>query len=227
MPSEASSISPYSIRSFVIRGGRLSPAQQRALDQLWSRHGIDWQPDQPLDWAQIFGRTAPVVLEIGFGMGESLVTMAQQSPETDFVGIEVHPPGIGNILQRIDQEQITNLKVLRGDAVLLLRDLIPHGSLTRVQIYFPDPWPKKRHHKRRLVQAPFAALAARKLLPGGYLHAATDWPDYAEQMEAVLSADRSFENAQENKTRPVTKFERRGRGLGHPVRDLLFLRRKK
>ena len=220
------------IRSFVIRGGRLSPAQQRALEQLWAHYGIDWQPDQPLDWTTCFGRTAPVVLEIGFGMGESLVTMAQNAPECDFVGVEVHPPGIGNLLQRIEQERLGNLRLLRGDVMAMLHaGVMPEGSLTRVQIYFPDPWPKQRHHKRRLVQAALLDLLHRVVRPQGQLHIATDWQPYAEAMLLSLEQASGWRNLAADggfvprpPWRPVTKFERRGERLGHGVWDLLFER---
>lgn len=220
------------IRSFVIRGGRLSPAQQRALEQLWVHYGIDWQPDQPLDWTSCFGRAAPVVLEIGFGMGESLVTMAQNAPEHDFVGVEVHPPGIGNLLQRIEQQQLGNLRLLRGDVMAMLRaGAVPDASLTRAQIYFPDPWPKQRHHKRRLVQAPLLDLLHRVVRPQGQLHIATDWQPYAEAMLLSLEQASGWRNLAADggfvprpPWRPVTKFERRGERLGHGVWDLLFER---
>ena len=213
------------IRSYVLRQGRTTPSQQRALDELFPRFGIPFS-NALLDQRQRFERIAPLVLEIGSGMGETTAEIAQQNPAVDFIAIEVHGPGIGSLLKKIDALELKNLRLIRHDAVAVLECMIPDGLLAGIHLFFPDPWPKKRHHKRRLVQPPFAALAARKLVPGGYFHAATDWPEYAEQMDAVLSADPLLEKAAGEKSRPVTKFERRGIGLGHPVRDLLFLRRK-
>ena len=161
-------------------------------------------------------------------MGETTAEIAQMNPQTDFIAIEVHGPGVGSLLKKIESLALTNLRVIRHDAVEVLAQMIPDGTLAGIHLFFPDPWPKKRHHKRRLVQPPFAALAARKLAPGGYFHAATDWPEYATQIEEVFSSSPSFEKElQEQKSRPITKFERRGVGLGHLVRDLLYLRRKK
>jgi len=168
-----------------------------------------------------------MVVEIGSGMGETTAQIAQSNPDTDFIAIEVHGPGVGSLLRRIAALELKNLRVVRHDAVEVLERMVPDGALAGLHLFFPDPWPKKRHHKRRLVQPPFAALAARKLAPGGYLHAATDWQDYFEQMEAVFSAEPLLEKARQGKTRPTTKFERRGIGLGNPVQDLLFLRRQK
>jgi tRNA (guanine-N7-)-methyltransferase len=212
------------IRSYVLRQGRTTPSQQRALDDLLPRFGISFS-DSFLDTGKIFERTAPVVLEIGSGMGETTAQIAQMHPDTDFIAIEVHGPGVGSLLKKIDAQALKNLRVIRHDAVEVLEKMIPDGALAGIHLFFPDPWPKKRHHKRRLVQPSFAALAARKLSPGGYLHAATDWPEYATHIDAVFSSNSSFRK-QEPKLRPVTKFERRGIGLGHPVRDLLFLRRQ-
>jgi tRNA (guanine-N7-)-methyltransferase len=213
------------IKSYVLRQGRTTPSQQRALDDLFPRFGIEFS-DSELNPKAVFGRSAPLILEIGSGMGETTAEIAQQNPALDFIAIEVHGPGIGSLLKRIDALELKNLRLIRHDAVAVLQTMFPDGLLAGIHLFFPDPWPKKRHHKRRLVQAPFAALAARKLAPGGYFHAATDWPEYAEQMDAVLSAESLLEKAAGEKSRPVTKFERRGIGLGHPVRDLLFLRRK-
>ena len=213
------------IRSYVLRQGRTTPSQQRALDELFPRFGIPFS-NSVLNPQAVFDRTALVVLEIGSGMGETTAEIAQQNPAVDFIAIEVHGPGIGSLLKKIDALELKNLRLIRHDAVAVLESMIPDGLLAGIHLFFPDPWPKKRHHKRRLVQPPFATLAARKLAPGGYLHAATDWPEYADQMEEVLLAEPMFEKAPGKKTRPVTKFERRGIGLGHPVRDLLFLRRK-
>jgi tRNA (guanine-N7-)-methyltransferase len=213
------------IRSYVLRQGRTSPAQQRALEQLFPRFGIAFA-QAALDFTQVFGRTAPVVLEIGSGMGETTAEIAQSTPGTDFIAVEVHGPGVGSLLKRIDAAALTNLRVVRHDAVDVLEQMIPDASLAGLHLFFPDPWPKKRHHKRRLVQPEFVARAARKLKPGGYWHAATDWPEYAAQMEEVLGASALLEKADGTRNRPLTKFERRGLGLGHPVRDLLFLRRQ-
>jgi tRNA (guanine-N7-)-methyltransferase len=213
------------IKSYVLRQGRTTPSQQRALDDLFPKFGIEFS-NAELDPKAVFGRTAPLVLEIGSGMGETTAEIAQQNPALDFIAIEVHGPGIGSLLKKIDALELRNLRLIRHDAVAVLQAMVSDGLLAGIHLFFPDPWPKKRHHKRRLVQPPFAALAARKLAPGGYFHAATDWPEYAEQMDAVLSAEPLLEKAAGGKSRPVTKFERRGIGLGHPVRDLLFLRRK-
>ncbi|HEV8096069.1 MAG TPA: tRNA (guanosine(46)-N7)-methyltransferase TrmB [Burkholderiales bacterium] len=215
------------IRSYVLRQSRTTPAQRRALEELFPKYGLAFSAS-PIDAQQIFGRRAPLVLEIGSGMGETTIEIARAHPGTDFIAIEVHGPGVGSLLKQIAAEELSNLRVIRHDAVEVLERMIPDGALAAIHLFFPDPWPKKRHHKRRLVQPAFAALAARKLASGGYLHAATDWPDYAAQIERVLSAEPLLEAApQKNIARPATKFERRGLGLGHPVRDLLFLRRKK
>jgi len=214
------------IKSYVLRQGRTTPSQQRALDELFPQFGIPFSSSfiNPKD---IFSRAAPLVLEIGSGMGETTVEIAQQNPAIDFIAIEVHGPGVGSLLKRIDALGLANLRVIRHDAVQVLGSMIADGLLAGIHLFFPDPWPKKRHHKRRLVRPDFAALAARKLAPGGYLHAATDWPEYAVQMEDVFSSSSLFERGlQEMQKRPLTKFERRGIGLGHTVRDLLFLRRK-
>jgi tRNA (guanine-N7-)-methyltransferase len=217
------------IRSYVLRQGRTSPAQKRALDALSAKHAIAFT-QQPIDARAVFGRNAPLVLEIGSGMGETTAAIARAQPDTDFIAVEVHGPGVGSLLKRIEAEQIANLRVIRHDAVEVLEQMIADGSLAGMHLFFPDPWPKKRHHKRRLVQPAFAALAARKLAPGGYLHAATDWPEYAEQMLAVFAAEPLLVNeasgyAPRPAQRPLTKFERRGLGLGHAVRDLVFRRR--
>jgi len=215
------------IRSYVLRQGRTTPSQKLSLEKLLPVFGIPFS-NEPIDPKTIFGRIAPLVLEIGSGMGETTAEIARANPQTDFIAIEVHGPGVGSLLKKIVAFELNNLRVIRHDAVEVLERMIGDGSLAGVHLFFPDPWPKKRHHKRRLVQASFAELAARKLAPGGYLHAATDWPEYATQIEEVFSSSCSFEKGlQERKNRPITKFERRGIGLDHPVRDLLFLRRKK
>ncbi|MFZ1910490.1 MAG: tRNA (guanosine(46)-N7)-methyltransferase TrmB [Burkholderiales bacterium] len=218
------------IRSFVLRQGRTSTAQQRALDTLYARHGLRYSPN-PIDPRQMFGRRAPLVLEIGSGMGETTAAIAAAQPDTDFIAVEVHGPGVGSLLNRIEAEQLGNLRVIRHDAVEVLEHMVAEASLAGLHLFFPDPWPKKRHHKRRLVQPAFVALAARRLAPGGYLHVATDWQEYAEQILAVLSGEPLLENtaqgfAERPGHRPLTKFEQRGLALGHPVRDLLFRRRR-
>ncbi len=214
------------IRSYVLRQGRTTPSQKLAVEKLLPIFGIAFS-NTPLNPQDIFGRIAPLVLEIGSGMGESTAEIAHSNPHTDFIAIEVHGPGVGSLLKKIDVLALKNLRVIRHDAVEVLENMIPDGSLAGIHLFFPDPWPKKRHHKRRLVRPPFAALAARKLGPGGYFHAATDWAEYAKQIDEVFSSSSDFEkNTGDRKGRPVTKFERRGIGLSHPVRDLLFLRRK-
>jgi len=204
----------------------MTSSQKLSLEKLLPLFGIAFS-NETLDPKAIFGRVAPLVLEIGSGMGETTAEIARQNPAIDFIAIEVHGPGVGSLLKKIEALELKNLRLIRHDAVEVLERMIAEGSLAGIHLFFPDPWPKKRHHKRRLVQAPFAALAARKLAPGGYLHAATDWPEYATQIEQVFSSSTLFEKElQAQKSRPITKFERRGLGLGHPVRDLLFLRRK-
>jgi len=214
------------IRSYVLRQGRVSNAQQRAIDTLLPRYGIPYAA-RPLDLAQAFGRTAPVILEIGFGMGDSSATIAQACPGHDYLALEVHTPGVGNLLKLIDALQLTNIRVMQHDAVEVLRDMIGDNTLDGVHIFFPDPWHKARHNKRRLIQAPFVKRLVQKLKPGGYIHVATDWQDYAEQVLAVLSADTMLRNtatgyAPRPAYRPLTKFEQRGLKLGHGVWDLLF-----
>jgi tRNA (guanine-N7-)-methyltransferase len=216
------------IRSYVLRQSRTTPAQRRALEELFPKYGLPFSAS-PIDPRSLFGRSAPLVVEIGSGMGETTIEVAQAQPQTDFLAIEVHGPGVGSLLKRIEAAQLANLRVIRHDAVEVLERMIPDGSLAGIHLFFPDPWPKKRHHKRRLVQPDFAALAARKLARGGYFHAATDWPDYAEQMLAVFSREPMLQNTAERypprpPSRPLTKFEGRGLKLGHPVFDLVFRR---
>ncbi len=218
------------IRSYVLRQGRTSAAQQRALDTLYARYGLRFSP-RPIDPREIFGRAAPFVLEIGSGMGETTAAIAGAQPDTDFLAVEVHGPGVGSLLNRVEARQLANLRVVRHDAVEVLEHMIADASLAGLHLFFPDPWPKKRHHKRRLVQAGFVALAARKLAPGGYLHVATDWQEYADQILGVMSAEPLLENAAAGFAdrpahRPLTKFEQRGLALGHTVRDVLFRRRR-
>ena len=221
------------VRSFVLRQGRFTPAQQRAFDTLWPRYGLDYAPIEsrgaPRDFAAEFGREAPRVLEIGFGNGEALRFAAANDPGRDFIGIEVHAPGVGRLLNALAEDGTGNVRVYHHDAVEVLENEIADGSLDEVRIYFPDPWHKKRHHKRRLVNPAFAALLVRKLRPGGRLHLATDWHDYAEQMWDVLDATPGLRNRAGPRGhvprppwRPRTHFEDRGLKLGHGVRDLLY-----
>jgi tRNA (guanine-N7-)-methyltransferase len=212
------------VRSYVLRQGRVTAGQERALAALMPRYGIEFK-DAPLQPAAVFGRAAPLVLEIGSGMGETTARIAAERPGTDFIAVEVHGPGVGSLLRRIDEEQLSNLRVIRHDALEVLERMIPDGALAGIHLFFPDPWPKKRHHKRRLVQPAFAALAARKLAPDGYLHAATDWADYGLQIAAVLAAEPRLRPAPADAPRPQTKFELRGLKLGHQVQDFLFRRR--
>ena len=219
-----------SIRSFVRRESRITPAQTRALKDLWPRYGVD-AGDAPLEFTQLFGREAPVILEIGFGNGESLAISAAAHPETNYLGIEVHRPGAGSLLRRLDTERLNNVRVMLGDAKDILADRIPAASLSAVQLFFPDPWPKKRHHKRRLVQPDFAALVTSRLKLGGDWHLATDWPAYAEHMAQVLSRTAGLVEMGGSDgyrelvaARRSTRFEKRGRELGHAVRDLVFRR---
>jgi tRNA (guanine-N7-)-methyltransferase len=211
------------IRSYVLRQGRTTPAQARALEELLPRYGLPFTGEL---LKNPFKRNAPLVLEIGSGMGETTAAIAKACPDTDFIAVEVHGPGVGSLLNRIASGELENVRVIRHDAAEVLERMIADASLAAIHLFFPDPWPKKRHHKRRLVQPPFAVLAARKLAPGGVLHAATDWPDYAEHMELVFSGESCFEKADRGfAERPATKFEARGRRLGHPIRDLYFRRR--
>ncbi len=213
------------IRSYVLRQGRTTPAQKRALEDLFPRHGLAFKPE-PIVASRIFGRTAPLVVEIGSGMGETTAAIAQAHPEADFIAVEVHGPGVGSLLNLIEAAKLSNLKVVRHDAVEVLEAMIPDASLAAIHLFFPDPWPKKRHHKRRLVQREFAALMARKLVRGGALHIATDWTEYADHIKQVLAQQPLLEPAVSGFTRrPQTKFETRGRRLGHPVSDLYWRRR--
>jgi tRNA (guanine-N7-)-methyltransferase len=216
------------IRSFVLREGRITQAQSRALDELWPRFGIA-STDGMIDPDQVFGRSAATTIEIGFGDGQALAYAAELSPDENFIGIEVHRPGIGALMIRLEQADLNNVRILCADATRVLAGRIADQSLAGVRVFFPDPWPKKRHHKRRIIQAGFVELIFRKLVPGGYLHLATDWENYAEQMVDVLQAHPGFANTSEQGDfvprpdwRPETKFERRGRRLGHGVWDLLY-----
>jgi tRNA (guanine-N7-)-methyltransferase len=217
------------VRSFVVRRGHLSDGQKRAHDTLMPRWGIPYRA-APLDFEQVFGRRAPVVLEIGFGMGDSTARIAAATPGTDFLCVEVYTPGVGALLRRIEEQGLSNLRIVQHDAVEVLRDMVPRDSLAGMHVFFPDPWPKKRHHKRRLIQPAFVAQLAARIAPGGYLHCATDWEDYAFGMLEVLAAEPLLVNtttgfAARPAHRPPTKFERRGLRLGHGVWDLVFERR--
>ncbi|MBX3636139.1 MAG: tRNA (guanosine(46)-N7)-methyltransferase TrmB [Rubrivivax sp.] len=217
------------IRSFVVRAGRMGPGQQRALAELGPRFVLPFSAEPP-DWDAVFGRAAPRVLEIGFGMGDATAQVAAAMPDTDFIGVEVHPPGVGSLLKQIGERGLANLRIVQHDAVEVLQRMIAPGSLAGVHVWFPDPWHKKRHHKRRLIQPALVALLASRLAPGSRLHCATDWQPYAEQMLAVLSAEPLLANtaagyAPRPAARPLTKFEARGQRLGHGVWDLVFVRR--
>lgn len=214
------------IRSFVKREGKLTKGQQNALDDCWPAFGVDLD-EQQLDFAELFGNNADVVLEIGFGNGLSLADMAENAPETNFFGIEVHRPGVGSLLVQVKQRELQNIRVSQDDAVQVLEQQVPLNSLDRVQIFFPDPWHKKRHHKRRLIQPEFVETLISRLKPNGVIHVATDWQNYAEHILEVLSANSKLENTAEDyapkpEYRPETKYERRGLGLGHGVWDLVF-----
>lgn len=218
------------IRSFVLREGRLTKAQKLALEQHWPTLGVDYQPEQ-LDLAALFGRQADTVLEIGFGMGKSLVQMAAAAPEKNFIGIEVHRPGVGACLADAATADISNLRVFQHDAVEVLAQMIPDHSLATIQLFFPDPWPKKKHHKRRIVQPDFVQQLRQKLAIGSVFHMATDWQHYAEHMLEVMQAAEGFSNLSASGDyverpvhRPITKFELRGKKLGHGVWDLMFKR---
>ncbi len=217
------------IRSFAMRPGHVSDAQREAHASLMPRFGV---PDGtgPIDFPSVFGRHAPVVLEIGFGMGHATADIAQARPDTDFLGIEVYTAGVGSLLHALAKRGLSNVRVIQHDAVEVLRERISPGALAGVHVYFPDPWPKLRHHKRRLIQPAFVAELIRHIAPGGYLHCATDWEHYAVQMLEVLSAEPGLRNTADGyaprpEWRPLTKFERRGLKLGHEVRDLIFARR--
>jgi tRNA (guanine-N7-)-methyltransferase len=217
-----------SIRSYVLRAGRMGTGQARALAELGPRFVLPYQAP-PVDFAAVFGRDAPRVLEIGFGMGDATAQIAAARPDTDFIGVEVHEAGVGALLRRIGELGLTNLRIVQHDAVEVLQQMIAPDSLAGVHVFFPDPWHKKRHHKRRLIQPPLVSLLASRLAPGGYVHCATDWQPYAEQMLEVLSAEPRLTNTADGFAprpdyRPLTKFEQRGLKLGHGVWDLVFNR---
>jgi tRNA (guanine-N7-)-methyltransferase len=216
------------IRSYVLRQGRMSHAQRRAYDALLDRYALRYAPGQ-VDLTAVFGRDAPKVLEIGFGMGETTAAIAQSEPGVDILGVEVHSPGVGSLLKLIEARGLANVRIVQHDAVEVVQNMLAPESLDAVRVFFPDPWPKKRHHKRRLLQPAFIALLAARLKPGGVLHVATDWQDYAEQVLAVLRSEPLLENtaagfAPRPANRPPTKFEQRGLRLGHGVWDLVFRR---
>ncbi|MEI7457672.1 MAG: tRNA (guanosine(46)-N7)-methyltransferase TrmB [Nitrosomonadales bacterium] len=217
------------IRSFVLRQGRVTVAQQRAVDTLQPVFGIPYAA-QPLDLNDSFGRIAPKILEIGFGMGDSTASIAQENPQNDYLCLEVHTPGVGNLFKVMGEQNISNIRIIQHDAVEVLRDMIGDGTLDGVHIFFPDPWHKARHNKRRLIQTPFIEKLMKKLKPGGYIHVATDWENYAQQLLQVLSdepllANTAADYAPRPDYRPLTKFEKRGLNLGHGVWDLVFRRK--
>ncbi len=217
------------IRSYVLRQGRVSNAQRRAHDELLPRFGVPYD-SRPLDLDALFGRAGPRIVEIGFGMGESTVEIAAAHPENDYLALEVHTPGVGSLLKQLAERELSNVRIVQHDAVEVLEHMIPPASFDGAHIFFPDPWPKKRHHKRRLIQPPFIALLASRLKPGGYVHAATDWQEYAQQILEVFSAEPALANtavdyAPRPGYRPLTKFEQRGLRLGHGVWDIVFRRR--
>ena len=216
------------IRSYVLRQGRVTDAQRRACDELLPRFGVP-HSGAPLDLDRVFGRAAPKILEIGFGMGESTADIAARHPGNDYLGIEVHTPGVGSLLKRIAELGLTNVRVIQHDAVEVVEQMLPRASLDGVHVFFPDPWPKKRHHKRRLIQPPFVALLVSRIKAGAYVHVATDWEDYAQQIMEVLSDNPLLVNTADGYAprpgrRPLTKFEARGLKLGHGVWDVVFRR---
>jgi tRNA (guanine-N7-)-methyltransferase len=219
----------YHIRSYVLRQGRVSNAQRRAHDELLPRFGVPYAA-APVDLKALFGRSAPRILEIGFGMGETTADIAAAHPSNDYLALEVHTPGVGSLLKEIDARGLSNLRIIQHDALDVLEHMVAPESFDGAHIFFPDPWPKKRHHKRRLVQPPFIALLTSRLKHGGYVHVATDWEEYAQQILEVLTNEPALENTAQGyaprpESRPLTKFEQRGLRLGHGVWDLVFRRR--
>lgn len=219
------------IKSFVLRQGRLTPGQQKAFENLWPAFGIEYQPE-PLNLIELFGNDNPVILEIGFGNGDSLAEMAKAQPDKNFIGIEVHRPGVGHLLIQIDKHQLKNIRIISHDAIDVLKNCIQQDALMGVQLFFPDPWHKKRHHKRRIVQQSFLDLIARSIKPGGFFHAATDWENYAEHIRDAINSHPLFKIETESDfiarpdSRPLTKFEQRGQRLGHGVWDIIAINRK-
>lgn len=229
MNKTVTSSKKYTIRSFVLRQGHLTNAQQQAIDALWPQFGIDYQ-ETPLNLTNIFGRDNQKILEIGFGMGNATAEIAIKLPEKDFLAIEVHSPGVGNLLKLIQEHQIHNIRIIRHDAVEVIENMIADNTLDGVHIFFPDPWHKKRHHKRRLIQTNFLNQLMPKLKTGGYIHLATDWEDYAIHMLDTLSSHPNLHNTVQNyapkpEYRPETKFELRGKKLGHSIWDLIFTKK--
>lgn len=224
----SNSLKQRHIRSFVRRTGRVTTGQEHALTALWSTYGIDYLNTdgsiQKLNFEQIFSNKAPIVLEIGFGNGEALLSMAEQYPEKNFIGIEVHPPGVGKVLSELKKRSINNVRLLQEDAILILQNSIAENTLSNVNLFFPDPWHKKRHHKRRILQTPFIELIKNKLISGGIFHMATDWEEYAEWSTELLDNTSGLQKVEVSiaLTRPETKFERRGKKLGHGVWDLTY-----
>lgn len=229
MPEQDEQSPTRKIRSFILRQGRLTQGQQFALDNFWGKYCLD--PSEALNARNIFGRNAPLCVEIGFGNGKCLAKLAAENPDKDYIGIEVHRPGVGHLIIQLEQQGLQNVRIYCHDAVEILTNNLANSSLSAVHLFFADPWPKKRHHKRRIVQTSFVDLLAKKLESGGYFHAATDWENYAEHMLAVLSANNRFSNSSPTSTycerptyRPLTKFEQRGIRLGHGVWDLIFVK---
>ncbi|NJD26041.1 MAG: tRNA (guanosine(46)-N7)-methyltransferase TrmB [Betaproteobacteria bacterium] len=217
------------IKSYVRRAGRMSEAQQRYYAEMMPKIGLAYAP-QPLDLAAVYGRNAPKILEIGFGMGETTAKIADACRDNDYLGVEVHVPGVGALCKQVAERGLANLRICQHDAVEVVRDMLPEASLDGIHVFFPDPWHKARHNKRRLIQPPFVALLATRLKPGGYLHCATDWEEYALQMLAVLSAEPALANTADGFAprpdyRPLTKFENRGLRLGHGVWDVIFVKK--
>jgi tRNA (guanine-N7-)-methyltransferase len=220
-------IDPSRIRSFTLRQGRATAAQRHALDNYWDKYCLD--PEKNYDYAEMFGRSAPLIVEIGFGNGNSLAEMAAANPHIDYIGIEVHRPGVGHLMILLEEKGLTNVRIYHHDAIEILEQKIPDHSLSGVHLFFPDPWQKQRHHKRRIVRPSFVTLLAKKLASGGYFHAATDWENYAQHMLPLLSSNASLKNTSPSNDycprpdyRPLTKFEQRGLRLGHGVWDLIF-----
>lgn len=233
-PEELEELKNKHIRSFCMRRGHISSAQERAVEEIFPKYQVIYDPNTKISSALLFGNDQPLVLEIGCGMGETTAAIAQEHPEVNFVGCEVFVAGVGALSKRIEEMELKNVRLFRHDAVEVVRDMISPDSLSGVHIYFPDPWRKARHHKRRLVAQPFINMLASKIRPGGYLHCATDWENYAEQMMEVLSGEPLLQNAHEGfapeprnpiTLRPTTKFNERGNRLGHGCWDLIFIRK--